>query len=250
MRGTTLKITLIILLGSIALMSCNSSQRYVSGTRSANYVVEGGVERGKVWRDYRQYEQHTVIQSLGEDGIHDPKNDAIKALQDPRDALGSFPYDRRGGVDWVRALDLGIITPRADVKGDIDIMTMDMDIIFKDTGNMPWVRFPHIAHTKWLDCSNCHPKIFKPQKGANNPSMDGILAGEHCGRCHDKVAFALWVCERCHSVPHPGSPEKWWGDEKDSRLKTHSIQRDEPASKKWWEDEADIKFKNHSVKRN
>jgi hypothetical protein len=48
------------------------------------------------------------------------------------------------------------------------------------------------------------------KQGANNPSMDGILAGEFCGRCHDKVAFALWVCERCHSVPHEGSPAKWW----------------------------------------
>lgn len=59
---------------------------------------------------------------------------------------------------------------------------------------------------QWLACENCHPEIFKPQKGTNNPSMDGILAGEHCGRCHDRIAFALWVCERCcHSVPREDS---------------------------------------------
>jgi len=180
--------------------------------------VEGGVARGKVWHDNRQYEHHVTIEKLTDDGIHDPKNDAIKTLQDPSEALSSFPYDRRGGIDWVKALDLGIIDPRANLKGDNKMMTMDMDILFKDTGNMPWVKFPHIAHTKWLDCSNCHPKIFIPQKGANNPSMDGILAGEHCGRCHDKVAFALWICERCHSVPHDKSPGQWWGDKKDDRF--------------------------------
>ena len=124
--------------------------------------------------------------------------------------MSAFPLDRRGGVDWVKALELGIINPRAQLQGERDMLVMDMDIIFKDTGNMPWVKFPHSAHTEWLACENCHPDIFIPQKGVNNPSMDGILAGEHCGRCHDKVAFSLWICERCHSVPHENSPEKWW----------------------------------------
>ena len=221
--GVITAVVLILLGGVTVLTSCNSGR--VSATRSASYVVEGGVARGKVWHDNRQYEHHVKIETLSEDGIHDPKNAAIKTLQDPSEALSSFPYDRRGGIDWVKALDLGIIDPRANLKGDNEMVTMDMDILFKDTGHMPWVKFPHIAHTKWLDCSNCHPKIFIPQKGANNPSMDGILAGEHCGRCHDKVAFALWICERCHSVPHDNSPQKWWGNHKDdrfSKLKNHS----------------------------
>ena len=123
--------------------------------------------------------------------------------------MAAFPLDRRGGVDWVKAMDLGIIEPRADILGKSKMMSLDMDILFKDTAQMPWVKFPHLAHTKWLACSNCHPAIFIQKKGANNPSMDGILAGEHCGRCHDKVAFALWTCERCHSVPHEGTPVRW-----------------------------------------
>ena len=217
MKHTVLIATTILFLTSLLLISCNSNSRN-SATRSAEYVVEGGVARGKVWHDNRQYEHKVKIETLYEDGIHDTKNSAIKTLQDPSVALGSFPYDRRGGIDWVKALDLGIIEPRANLTGDNEIVTMDLDILFKDTGNMPWVKFPHIAHTKWLDCSNCHPKIFIPQKGANNPSMDGILAGEHCGRCHDKVAFALWICERCHSVPHDKSPKRWWGEDKDERF--------------------------------
>ena len=74
---------------------------------------------------------------------------------------------------------------------------------------MPWVRFPHLAHTRWLDCSNCHPAIFLPQKGANKVNMDAIIGGEYCGRCHDKVAFALWTCERCHSVQHETSTKAY-----------------------------------------
>jgi len=191
------------------LYSCNSNN-YVSGSRSASYVVESGVGGGKKWQDYRQYARTVDTEKLATDTIHDPNNDAIHTLQEPSESMSAFPLDRRGGVDWVKALDLGIINPRAELQDKRDMLEMDMDIIFKDTGKMPWVKFPHSAHTKWLACENCHPDIFIPQKGANNPSMDGILAGEHCGRCHDKVAFALWICERCHSVPHANSPEKWW----------------------------------------
>jgi c(7)-type cytochrome triheme protein len=219
MKQTGFLLIVVLCAAAILLSSCNSSRERVSATRSADYVVEGGVARGKVWNDNRQYEHTVKLVNLYNDGIHDPKNDAIKTLQDPVDAMSSFPYDRRGGIDWVKALDLGVIDPRANLTGENKMMTMDMDILFMDTGHMPWVKFPHKAHTMWLDCSNCHPAIFVPQKGANNPSMDGILAGQHCGRCHDKVAFALWICERCHSVPHEDSPDKWWDEKKDERFK-------------------------------
>ena len=207
-RSVTVGLIAIILI--VGLLAACSNTDFISGSRSANYTVEGGVGSGKAWADNRQFESFAITESLSDDGIHDPTNPAIKTLQEPSIAMAAFPYDRRGGINWVKALKLGIITPRADVKGEQEMMSMDMDIIFKDTGNMPWVRFPHMAHTQWLACENCHPKIFIPLKGANNPSMDGILAGEHCGRCHDKVAFALWVCERCHAVPHEGSPKQWW----------------------------------------
>lgn len=201
---------LCLVLSGLFLTSCNSGGPK-SQSRAAQYVVEGSEGmHGKPWRDNRQFEKSALTESLLEDGLHDPANPAIKALQDPAASLSKFPQDRRGGVDWVQALDQGIINPRETLNGEEGMLVMDMDILFTDTGQMPHVRFPHLAHTKWLDCSNCHPKIFIPQKGANNPSMDGILAGEHCGRCHDKIAFALWICERCHSVPHENSPEKWW----------------------------------------
>ncbi len=144
------------------------------------------------------------------DGVHDATNDSIDVLQDPTKALAAFPRDRRLQVDWVKALDQGLIEPRADLLGKNKMVVMDMDIIMKNTQMMPWVRFPHIAHTKWLACENCHPAIFIPQENANPISMNKVLRGEYCGVCHDKVAFALFICERCHSVPHEGSGPKWW----------------------------------------
>ncbi|NOX75615.1 MAG: hypothetical protein GXP17_03155 [Gammaproteobacteria bacterium] len=204
LRG--LAMALLISLGApMFLAACSPS----TATHVAPYVVEGGVAEGRRWRDNREFATEVKTEELSTDGIHDPDNDAISTLQEPAEALSAFPLDRRGGVDWVKALALGIIEPRANLLGDAKMQVLNLDILFKDTGQMPWVKFPHQAHTQWLACSNCHPNIFIMKKGANQPSMDGILAGEHCGRCHDKVAFALWTCERCHNVPHAGTPENW-----------------------------------------
>jgi len=154
------------------------------------------------------------LSPLAEDGIHDPSGEAIDVLQNPVESMKDFPKDRRGEVDWVKALQEGYITPRKSRTGDpweeALPMEMDLDIIMKNTMQMPWVRFPHKPHTQWLACSNCHPKIFIPQENANPISMTKVLRGQYCGRCHDKVSFSLFVCERCHSVPHKGSPPPWW----------------------------------------
>ena len=145
-----------------------------------------------------------------DDEYHDTDNNAIVVLQSPTEAMSNFPRDRRKEVDWVKTLDQGLIEPRANLKGGDDMVTMDLDIIMKNTQFMPWVKFPHLQHTKWLACQNCHPKIFIPQENANPISMNKVLRGEYCGVCHDKVSFALFICERCHSIPHEGSGPAWW----------------------------------------
>lgn len=206
LRGLGL-VFLYIVLSVQFLSSCTPARE--SATRSAQHEVDAGVGEGKRWRDHREYATEVKTEKLATDGIHDPANPSITSLQEPAEAMSAFPLDRRGGVDWVKALDLGIIEPRADVKGEAEMMSLDMDIMFKETGQMPWVNFPHLAHTKWLACTNCHQDIFIQKKGANDITMDGILAGKHCGRCHDKVAFALWTCERCHNTPHEGTPQSW-----------------------------------------
>ncbi len=149
---------------------------------------------------------------LGDDGLHDKTNPAINSLQEPIESMKLFPKDRRAEVDWVKALREGHINPRKSIDGTgNDLMPeLDMDIIMKNTQFMPYVRFPHLAHTQWLSCSNCHPDIFVAKQGANNISMDKVLKGEFCGRCHDKVSFSLFICERCHSIVHEGSGPAWW----------------------------------------
>ena len=169
-----------------------------------------------VWAKELALGEHVApMTPLAVDGIHDPTNPAIEFLQDPTESMKDFPKDRRGEVDWVKALQQGYIEPRKSVSGDewegVEIMQeMDLDIIMTNTQFMPHVRFPHLEHTQWLSCGNCHPAIFIPQEHANPISMEKILKGEFCGRCHDKVSFSLYTCERCHSIPHEGSGPAWW----------------------------------------
>jgi c(7)-type cytochrome triheme protein len=66
------------------------------------------------------------------------------------------------------------------------------------------VLFPHRPHTEWLDCENCHDKLFKKKAGETPINMFQVLQGEYCGRCHGAVAFPLTECRRCHSVPRQG----------------------------------------------
>lgn len=83
-------------------------------------------------------------------------------------------------------------------------------------------QFSHTKHTRWINCSDCHPGASSRRTG-----MREIFAGESCGRCHGKTAFAVGTdCWRCHDnlvrprraaaetdfakareAPVPGSPE-------------------------------------------
>lgn len=142
--------------------------------------------------------------------FYDPANPDSHKLQKSDDALTGLPRDKKGAVDWMRALREGGIAPRADVKGESKMPVLDLDVILKNTKEMPWVRFPHNSHTQWLACDNCHDKIFVPKAGANPIDMAKIFRGEYCGTCHDRVAFLTsTACERCHSVPH-GDVKAWW----------------------------------------
>jgi c(7)-type cytochrome triheme protein len=143
--------------------------------------------------------------------VLDPANPDHARLQQPKEAFAGLPEDPRGRPDWARALREGLIQPRASVRGEQDAMTvLDLDIVMKNTAQMPYVKFPHRAHTQWLACTNCHDGLFVPRAGANPTTMPKILAGESCGVCHAKVAFtAMYTCERCHSEPQPGQ-QRWW----------------------------------------
>ncbi len=138
-----------------------------------------------------------------EDGIHDPESFGTELLQTPRASFSVLPRSPSGNyVNWTKALDDGAIEPRYH-RDDADAgpVVMDLNIVREVKGSMPNVVYPHKQHTEWLDCSNCHPALFIPQKGANQISMAQILLGEACGACHGKVAFPVSECRRCHSQP-------------------------------------------------
>jgi c(7)-type cytochrome triheme protein len=136
-----------------------------------------------------------------ESGIHDPTNDATPTLQPPSRAFASLPKSPAGNhVDWVKALETKRIDPRWDRNDPkASAVVMDLNIVREVKGSMPDVVYPHKQHTEWLDCSNCHPSIFIPQKGANQISMAAILLGQKCGACHGRVAFPVSECRLCHS---------------------------------------------------
>lgn len=141
-------------------------------------------------------------QPLVDDGFHDPENAGLKILQNPGDALSRLPSDSAGNkVDWIRAFQDGYIQPRSGLRGDKPVKLLDSDILLNDTGSLPRVLFPHKQHTMWLDCTNCHEKIFKSKAGATPITMTKILDGQYCGVCHGAVSFPLTECNRCHSVP-------------------------------------------------
>ena len=170
---------------------------------------------------------HTWL-PLKQDNLHDPHNPGINLLQEPSTALVTLSANKPrmnvgsyrtpglrvnldgNKVDWVQALRDKLITPRRSKTPGTGVereeLVMDMDMFLNMNGSMPMVRFPHLAHTMWLACSNCHPAIFIPQAGANSLSMEAILSGEQCGICHRAVSFPPTDCARCHSVGH-NSPE-------------------------------------------
>ena len=143
---------------------------------------------------------------LREDGVHDPRSPGIKDLQEPGAALSELarqvPDSTVGNqVRWVSAIEKGVINPRAALWESTQIRVLDLDIYLDVGGSMPVVRFPHKAHTYWLDCSNCHEHVFASKAGANKIAMYQILEGQQCGVCHGAVAFPLTECKRCHNVP-------------------------------------------------
>ncbi len=135
-----------------------------------------------------------------EDGIHDVTNEATALLQAPLQAYAGLAKSNAGNrIDWVKALNDKKLQPRADKQDPkAEMAVLEMNIVREVKGSMPDVVFPHRQHTQWLDCSNCHPAIFIPQKGANQMSMASIILGQQCGVCHGKVAFPISECRLCH----------------------------------------------------
>jgi len=150
---------------------------------------------------------HQARQIIDRNDFYDPTNPDYERLQRSEEATRNLPHDAVGFPDWMRALREGRIDPRSDISGPGRMDVLDLDVIMRNTRDMPHVRFPHRAHTQWLACSNCHPDPFQPVAGRATIRMADIFRGQYCGRCHDRVAFiTFFSCHRCHSVPQSPGP--------------------------------------------
>ena len=143
------------------------------------------------------------------DGIHDLDNSSLAKLQPFAEAAGQLPKDSGGQTDYVSALKEGLINPRSSVEGSAPMKIYPKPVFFKNTAQMPWVKFPHKVHSEWLACENCHDRIFAKKKVASKLSMERLYEGEACGVCHSKVAFSLNQCDRCHTEMHQRVPNNW-----------------------------------------
>jgi c(7)-type cytochrome triheme protein len=78
------------------------------------------------------------------------------------------------------------------------------DVVFKRKGGnsgTPVAVFPHWIHRIRYKCYVCHPDPFEMKAGANEVTMEAIMAGKSCGMCHNgKIAWGATfdTCSRCH----------------------------------------------------
>lgn len=188
------KVSITLILVSLLMHTASYAQEAGDGTKSVSNV--------NTFNRLMQPKMK-VNPPPTEDGIHDTENPGTELLQPPKAAFDSLDKSKHGNhVDWVTSLDNGKVNPRWDRLDDtMQPIVFDLNIVREVKGSMPNVVYPHKQHTEWLDCSNCHPDIFIPQKGANQINMASILLGEKCGVCHGKVAFPVTTstCRLCHS---------------------------------------------------
>jgi c(7)-type cytochrome triheme protein len=111
-------------------------------------------------------------------------------------------------VDWEKAEARGLIRPvdeLPDMPGRPRPPGPQEDFSIASQGRwMPDIIFSHKKHAQWNGCEVCHPEIFfGVKKGATKYSMFAISEGEYCGACHDRVAFPLNDCMKCHANRPP-----------------------------------------------
>jgi c(7)-type cytochrome triheme protein len=122
----------------------------------------------------------------------------------------ALPRDGKGAVDWMRALDEKLITPKYGIDPAAEpASTTDAEITFvpNDAPGKSAV-FRHATHTQWLACKNCHSGIFKKRDENLQFTHDDMKAGKYCGACHFTVVVLPSGCKGCHAgkKPAPAAP--------------------------------------------
>ncbi len=108
------------------------------------------------------------------------------------------------GIDWAKALRDGQIAPSNSFRAERSVMQfpdkLKAPLKLGTTSPRSDVTFSHEDHFAELDCSSCHPDIFKIKRdGTEFFSMKNNIYGNYCGACHMRVAFPMNDCRRCHA---------------------------------------------------
>ncbi len=171
--------------------ACHDGKRSFEGNKVFSACSEGGDTKDYPARCDRCH-------SLGKKSTSE-YDFADFANRMPRTSTGN-------GVNWEEAETQGVIklvdflegvsTQRAALKTQKDF---SLEVKASWIGQ---VQFSHKKHAIWNGCEVCHPEIFPSvEKGRTKYNMLQISEGKYCGVCHDKVAFPLRDCERCHVGP-------------------------------------------------
>lgn len=130
--------------------------------------------------------------------------EALPDLPPAVDWAGIFkglPRNEADAVQWVKALEEKVITPKPGIADDAkDEDATDMDVEIATSGQPEYtVTFRHKPHTQWMGCPLCHAGLFEMEKGKVKMTMADMGAGKQCGACHGKVAAPeLSSCPDCH----------------------------------------------------
>ena len=111
---------------------------------------------------------------------------------------GKIPVDRFGFIDWLELKRAEIFKPIHSLDSNYEHKVRDNQIYFKSKSKVNDVLFDHKVHSSWVECSSCHPEVFK-ETLTNNVKMVTMSKGSYCGHCHGKVSFTFADCLRCHS---------------------------------------------------
>lgn len=109
-------------------------------------------------------------------------------------------------IDWEKTESEKLIQPIDFLEGvSFQRRALNAEKDFSIISKSDWMSdiiFSHKKHVIWNGCEVCHPDIFPSvHKGTVKYSMLEISVGRYCGVCHNRVAFPLNDCERCHRNP-------------------------------------------------
>jgi c(7)-type cytochrome triheme protein len=120
-----------------------------------------------------------------------------------------LPRDKKGAVDWMRALDEKLITPKPGIDPAAEpASTTDSEIVFTPADNPgKAATFRHATHTQWLACKNCHSGIFKKRDENLQFTHDDMeKEKKYCGACHFTVVVVKSGCKGCHAGKKAAPP--------------------------------------------